>query len=102
MCHCRRVSYPTLKKTAIVRPLLKKPSLDKNILKNYRRERNLCRLSKVVDKVVATLLPEHLISQNMADTLQSDIRLKLSLWRSPEMCAWPCTNMRELCLCYST
>ena len=40
-------------KQAIVRQSLKKPSLDKDILSNYRPVSNLTQLSKVVKKVVA-------------------------------------------------
>ena len=37
-------------KTAVVKPLLKKPSLDKNLLKNYRPISNLLFLSKILEK----------------------------------------------------
>ena len=37
-------------KTAVVKPLLKKPSLDKNLLKNYRPISNLPFLSKILKK----------------------------------------------------
>jgi len=39
-------------KTAIVKPLLKKPSVDKNLLKNNRLISNLPFLSKILEKVV--------------------------------------------------
>ena len=39
-------------KTAIVKPLLKKPSLDQNVLKNYRPISNLPFLSKILENVV--------------------------------------------------
>ena len=39
-------------KTAVVKPLLKKPSLDKNLLKNYRPISNIPFLSKILEKVV--------------------------------------------------
>ena len=44
--------------------------MNKDILKNYRPAGNSSHLSKVVEKVVATRLSEHLMSQNMADALQ--------------------------------
>ncbi|WP_419591906.1 hypothetical protein, partial [Thiolapillus sp.] len=47
-------------KTAIVKPLLKKPSLDKNLLKNYRPISNLPFLSKILEKVVLHKLLSHL------------------------------------------
>jgi hypothetical protein len=40
-------------KKANIRPLLKKPNLDKEELKNYRPESNLLFLSKVREKLVA-------------------------------------------------
>ena len=43
---------PSLFKSAIVKPLLKKPTLDQNNLKNYRPVSNLMFLSKVLEKVV--------------------------------------------------
>ena len=46
-------TFPSMFKTAIVKPLLKKPSLDQDDLKNYRPVSNLSFLSKVA--VVSTL-----------------------------------------------
>ena len=45
-------NVPPSFKTALVRPLLKKPSLDHNILKNYRPVSNLTFLSKVLERIV--------------------------------------------------
>ena len=42
--------FPSMFKTAIVKPLLKKPSLDQDDLKNYRPVSNLSVLSKVAEK----------------------------------------------------
>ena len=47
-------------KTAVVKPLLKKPSLDKNLFKNYCPISNLPFLSKILDKVVLHKLLSHL------------------------------------------
>ena len=44
---------PGLLKLAIVRSLLKKPSLDKDTLNNDRPVSNLSHLSKVIEKVIA-------------------------------------------------
>ena len=52
--------FPSDLKIAHVIPLLKKPSLDKNDLKNYRPVSNLSFISKVVEKVVASRLLTHL------------------------------------------
>jgi hypothetical protein len=46
---CVPVSF----KQAIVRPLLKKPNLDKEMLKNYRPVSNLPFISKILEKVVS-------------------------------------------------
>ena len=61
-------------KRALVRPLLKKPSLDKEILKNYRPVSNLPYLSKILDKVVAIRLEHHLSTYGLYDNLQSAYR----------------------------
>ena len=61
-------------KTAVVKPLLKKPSLDKNLLKNYRPVSNLPFLSKILEKVVLSQLLSHLQSNNLCNPLQSAYR----------------------------
>ena len=43
-------TFASMFKTAIVKPLLKKPSLDQDDLKNYRPISNLPFLSKVAEK----------------------------------------------------
>ena len=48
------MSVPTAFKQAIVGPLLKKPRLDMNNLKNYRPVSNLPFVSKIIEKVVAS------------------------------------------------
>ena len=47
---------PTELKQAVIRPLLKKPSLDYQEFKNFRPISNLTFLSKVIEKVVALQL----------------------------------------------
>ena len=61
-------------KTAIVKPLLKKPSLDKNLLKNYRPISNLPFLSKLLEKVVFHKLLSHLQENNLSNPFQSAYR----------------------------
>ena len=61
-------------KTAIVKPLLKKPSLDKNLLKNYRPISNLPFLSKILEKVVLHKLLSHLQENNLSNHFQSAYR----------------------------
>ena len=63
----------TINKEAIVRPLLKKPSLDREVLKNYRPVSNRTFLLKVLEKVVAAQLEHHIDSNSLHDTLQSAV-----------------------------
>jgi len=67
-------NVPGLFKTAIVKPLLKKPDLDKEILKNYRPVSNLPFLSKVLEKLVLNQLLKHLNSNSLEETFQSAYR----------------------------
>ena len=62
--------------TAVVKPLLKKPSLDKNLLKNYRpiKFSNLPFLSKILEKVVLHKLLSHLQENNLSNPFQSAYR----------------------------
>ena len=56
-------------KNAIVKPLLKKPSLGKHKLKNYRPVSNLHFISKVIEKLVAKRLEEHMSEYSMYDPM---------------------------------
>ena len=58
----------------MVCPLLKKPSLDKDILKNYRPVSNLTFLSKVVERVICKRLTDHLQDNGLLDKFQSAYR----------------------------
>ena len=62
---------PTDFKHAVVKPLLKKPSLDHEIFKNYRPVSNLPFLSKVLERIVASRLTNHIASHSLSDPLQS-------------------------------
>ena len=62
-------------KTAIVKSLLKKPSLDQNVLKNYRSISNLPFLSKILEKVVLHQLLAHLQENNLCNPFQSVYRV---------------------------
>ena len=66
--------FPTALKTAIVRPLLKKPSLDPENLKNYRPVSNLSFLSKIIEKIALLQLQDHLGRNNLLYPLQSAYR----------------------------
>ena len=61
-------------KTAVVKPLLKKPSLDQNVLKNYRPISNLPFLSKILEKAVPHKLLAHLQENNLCNPFQSAYR----------------------------
>ena len=61
-------------KQAIVRPLLKKLGLGKEVLKNYRPVSNLPFVSKIVEKVVAKRNEHHLDNNFLHDNLQSAYR----------------------------
>ena len=67
--------FPSDFKNAIVKPLLKKPSLDKDELKNYRPVSNLHFISKVIEKLVAKRLEEHMSEYSMYDPMQSAYKL---------------------------
>ena len=66
--------FPDHFKNALVTPLLKKPSLDPEILKNFRPVSNLKFVSKIVEKAVACQLIDHLSSNNLYEHFQSAYR----------------------------
>ena len=61
-------------KTAVIRPLLKKSSLDATVLNNYRPISNLPFLGKVLEKVVYQQLCDFLLLNNCFDDFQSGFR----------------------------
>ncbi|XP_058024600.1 uncharacterized protein LOC131190994 [Ahaetulla prasina] len=63
--------FPAALKEAVVRPLLKKPSLDPAVLGNYRPVSNLRFTAKVVESAVACQLPQHLDEAVYLDPFQS-------------------------------
>ena len=65
---------PSYFKHSIVRPILKKPGLDKEVLKNYRPVSNLPFLAKTLEKIVATRLQRHLSTNALQDNFQSAYR----------------------------
>ena len=66
--------FPSIYKSAIVTPLLKKPSLDHNDLKNYRPVSNLSFMSKILEKVVVSQLMSYLNRHNLFSSFQSAYR----------------------------
>ena len=67
-------SFPSQFKSAHVSPFLKKPSLNKDSMKNYRPVSNLSFLSKVLEKVVVNQLNTHINSSNTSNQYQSAYR----------------------------
>ena len=61
-------------KQALVTPLLKKPGLDSNYMKNFRPVSNLLFTSNILKKVVLTQLRNHLSSNNLLEICQSAYR----------------------------
>ena len=73
-CSLSSGTVPSKFKQALNTPLIKKPSLDPNILKNYRPVTKLSFLSKVLERVVLTRLSDFLISINQHLPHQSAYR----------------------------
>ena len=66
--------FPSVNKSGVVEPLLKKPSLDPRDLKNYHSVSNLPFLSKVMKRLVLSQLNEHLNYNNLFSPLKSAYR----------------------------
>ena len=66
--------FPQEFKSALVSPLLKKATLDQNLLKNYRPVSNLSFISKILEKLVLTQLSDHLSLNNLLNSNQSAYR----------------------------
>ena len=73
-CSLNSGSFPSIFKTAVVRPLLKKSTLDKNNLKNYRPVSNLSFLSKILEKIVLAQIFEHINNNDLLPHNQSAYR----------------------------
>ena len=112
MLHCQR-TFPTQLKSAIVIPLLKKPGCDQNVMKHYRPVSNLSFISKVIERVVASRLLDHMVMNDLLDPFQSAYRkdptlrlpsfmsiMKLSvLWTKAMVCVsffWTCRLLSTL------
>ena len=63
--------FPSHFKSALVSPLLKKPTLNKDEMKNYRPVSNLSFLSKILEKVVASRLNSHISGSHTSNHHQS-------------------------------
>ena len=60
VCHCPAIAKNT--------------SLDNNIVRNFRRVSNLPFLSKVIEKVLAVRVLDHMTANNLMDLMQSAYR----------------------------
>ena len=65
---------PTAFKKAVVKPLIKKPNLDPEILGNYRPVSNLPYLSRILERAVADQLQAHLDTNGLHVKFQSAYR----------------------------
>eukprot|EP00745_Piridium_sociabile_P020377 TRINITY_DN313_c0_g1_i4.p1 TRINITY_DN313_c0_g1~~TRINITY_DN313_c0_g1_i4.p1 ORF type:complete len:508 (-),score=73.27 TRINITY_DN313_c0_g1_i4:117-1640(-) len=65
---------PTCLKNALVMPLLKKVSLDPNVLKNFRPVSNIPFVSKLLEKIVLSQLLSHLENNGLWQIFQSAYR----------------------------
>ena len=70
--------FPSCMRSAVAKPLLKKHSLDPNVLKNIRTVSNLSFVSKLIEKLVLDQLFRHLDHNNLWHTFQSAYRPKHS------------------------
>ncbi|MEY6593917.1 RNA-directed DNA polymerase, partial [Listeria monocytogenes] len=59
---------------AVVKPLLKKPSLDPAVLANYRPISNLPFISNILERVVVKQLTDHLQRNSLFEEFQSGFR----------------------------
>ncbi|MCH1596002.1 MAG: reverse transcriptase family protein [Flavobacteriaceae bacterium] len=66
--------FPKSMKQALVRPLLKKPSLDQDALRNYRPVSNLSFISKLTEKAADKQFSAHFSNNNLLPTVQSAYR----------------------------
>ena len=66
--------FPSDMKKALVTPLLKKPSLDKEVLKNYRPVSNLSFVSKIIEKAAMCQVTEHADANDALPKFQSAYR----------------------------
>ena len=71
---CFETSVPAELKQAHIRLRLKKPSLDPQLLSNYRPVSNLPFISKIMEKVVNNRIEQHLLENNLHDPLHSAYR----------------------------
>ena len=65
---------PDIYKHAVITPLIKKQSLDQNVLKNYRPISNLSFISKILERIVLSQMNDYLQQNNLYPKYQSAYR----------------------------
>ena len=78
-CSLKEGFFPAVIKNDVITPLIKKPKLPKDDFKNYRPVSGLNFISKLIERVVAVQLKEHLSTNNLTNANQhtnQDIPLK--------------------------
>ena len=99
----REGRLPSSHKHAVVTPLLKKPGLDAEELKNYRPGSNLTFVSKLMERVVSSRLVSYLTTHGQMPQLQSAYRrhqaLRQHCWKccltsmlQSTVSKWQCWN----------
>ena len=67
--------FPITLRTAMVKPLLKSDTLDKDMLKNYRPVSNIAFVGKVLEKVAVRCLLDHLTLNGLHEEYQSAYKM---------------------------
>ena len=67
---------PSTLKTARVTPVIKNPTLDPEVFKNYRPISNTPFLIKTIERVIAQQIHSHLMANNLYSEFQSAYRKK--------------------------
>lgn len=68
--------FPTELRRAVIRPVLKNPSLNRNELRNYRPKANLHITLKIIEKCVVSQLQSHIDNYDLDEPMQSVYRAK--------------------------
>ena len=63
--------FPQILRQAVISPLIKKPTLDPDVLKNYRPVSNLPTLGKIIEYPIVSRLKQHLQENNLTEIHQS-------------------------------
>ena len=64
-------SFPLVLREAVITPLIKKPNLNPDLLKNYRPVSNLPTLGKLIEYPAVARLKQHFQSNDLTETFQS-------------------------------